>query len=141
MDEALATAAATAKQALSIAGAGVEVAEVRMVAHNDAQRQITDHRPITFYGVTECARSLGVSRQRLRQLADEGKLPDPDATSSGKLMWSADAFELFAAKRSEILSQTPLGRNPWKTQEKKGLGQYRSKFVDDASGTEPPSRQ
>ena len=90
----------------------VEIVEARMVGHRDVARQILDQKPITFYGVTECARALGVTRQRVGQLLQENKLPPPDAVVSGRPAWEATAFDCFASRRMELVDRTPLGRDP-----------------------------
>lgn len=113
MDNAMAFAASSVQEALQeAAGESVGIVEARMVGHCDVTRQIIDRMPITFYGVTECAKALGVSRQRVRQLMHEQKLPQPDAQLGGKPVWEASSFDHFASERSELVSRTPLGLDP-----------------------------
>jgi hypothetical protein len=113
MDDAMAIATSTVKEALQAAsGTAVGIVEARMVGHCDVVRQILDGSPISFYGVTECAKALGVSRQRVGQLIQERKLPHADAFVNGKPAWEAASFDHFARMRSERVSRTPLGHNP-----------------------------
>lgn len=113
MDDAMAFATGAALEALEAATeTGVGIVEARMVGHSDVARQVLEHTAITFYGVTECAKSLGVTRQRVRQLMQEEKLPRPDAVVNGKPVWEATSFDQFASRRTELVSRTPIGHDP-----------------------------
>lgn len=109
MDDALALAVQALREAL---GDDLRVDEVRMLSHADSERTLADPAPVTYYGVTECARALGVSRQRVSQLYAEDKLPPPDAISGEKPLWDSARFESFASHRREQIRTTPQGRDP-----------------------------
>ncbi len=110
MDEALAIASASVRDVLGD-GPGV-IGEVRMVAHRNVDSALAADRAITYYGVTECAHALGVSRQRVNQLRGQDKLPAPDAIAGDKPLWRSDTFERFAYWRRNQIDRTPTGMDP-----------------------------
>jgi hypothetical protein len=117
MDDALADAVAAVSPALArldeeVEVREVEVREVHMIPHADAARQLAERRPLKYYGVTESARSLGISRQRVRQLVIDDKMLAPHAEVSGKPAWDADILDAYAAMRDVLLRATPPGRTP-----------------------------
>ncbi|HEX7165419.1 MAG TPA: hypothetical protein VF230_00430 [Acidimicrobiales bacterium] len=137
MDEALASAVQAVRTALEAVGDPV-VDEVRMIPHSDAARQFHRSEPISYYGVTECASALGVTRQRVQQLLREEKLPAPSATIGGRPIWRADEFDAFAIVRRELVRNTPLGLDPT------AFGPHRPRPdcvggdpADDADDTDP----
>jgi hypothetical protein len=111
MDEALARAVTAAANAVGELE-GVDIVEARMVSLNDAERNIDEGTPVRYYGVTECARALGVTRQRVRQLQELNKLPEPDALVGGRPVWEERKFTKWAAKRALQIGATPLGKDP-----------------------------
>ena len=113
MDEALATAYTAARNALEGHG-DPEIEEARMVPHRDVRKHVVDAEPINYYSVTECAKVLGVTRQRVQQLLKDDKLPPPDACVGGKAVWDARAFDAFAWDRIRKVRSTPLGLDPSK---------------------------
>ena len=109
MDMALAEAVSAVRDALA---SECEVREVRMIAHRDAERRLVEKEPVRYYGVTECARSLGVTRQRVHQLLELERLPAPDAVVGGRPIWEASSFESWAKQRMLLVNETPVGRDP-----------------------------
>jgi hypothetical protein len=73
----------------------VSVRETWMVNHDE----IEEDQPIRYYSVPEFAEALGISRQRVLQLASSGKLPAADARVGGKLLWLQKTIASFAAQR------------------------------------------
>jgi hypothetical protein len=112
MDTALTMAMTTVLETIEEVAPNAAIDEVRMVGHRDAERQLQAHQPVSYYGVTECAKALGVTRQRVRQLLEEKRLPQPSATVGGKHIWESTAFDRFAERRNRALEKTPLGRDP-----------------------------
>lgn len=112
MDQALAQAGAQVNAALARTETEARIVEARMVPHSDAHRQMSANEPVTYYGVTECAHALGVTRQRVQQLLKEAKLPAPDAEVKGRPLWRESRFLRFAAQRIESIAHTPLGHRP-----------------------------
>lgn len=92
-----------------LAEADLEILEVHMIPHTDAARQLAERRPLRYYGVTETARSLGITRQRVHQLRSEQKMLEPHAEIAGKPAWDADVMDAYGEMRRRLLKQTPLG--------------------------------
>lgn len=68
---------------------------------------------IVYYGISEAATALGVSRQRAAQLLRAGGLPPHDAVVLGdRKLWEATHFDQFARRRKELLARTPIGLRP-----------------------------
>jgi hypothetical protein len=112
MDAALAAAVDSVQSALKAAGSDVPILEVRLISHRDAESRIQMDQTPRFYNLTECARVLGVSRQRATALLDDRKLPVADAQSGDRLLWNASKFDRFAADRRVRVSNTPNGWDP-----------------------------
>lgn len=53
-------------------------------------------------GLTEIATLLGVSRQRVHQLASQPDFPEPRARLSAGLVWNLDDIELWARESGRL---------------------------------------
>ena len=56
-------------------------------------------RGVELMGAAEVAAHLGVSRQRVNQLASGGDLPEPVAVLEAGRIWLADDIRAWAAER------------------------------------------
>lgn len=52
---------------------------------------------LQLLGPTAVASRLGVSRQRVHQMIDEGKLPEPDACEGTRPLWAVETIENWIA--------------------------------------------
>lgn len=67
---------------------------------------------IRYYGITEAARALGLTRQRVKQLYDAGKLPVPDAVVGTRQLWESTTFIRWAIARQLAVNAAPRGHAP-----------------------------
>ena len=96
--------AETARKAIEI---GLDAFERALVAasHPDAEIRHVEvapeaYEPARLLGATDVARLLGVSRQRLYQLAERPGFPPPATQLARGALWRREDIEAFAATRS-----------------------------------------
>jgi len=69
-----------------------------------------DFEPVTLLGATDVARLLGMSRQRVYQLAERADFPRPVATLARGQMWERGQVEAWARKEGRTLAGRPRHR-------------------------------
>lgn len=58
-------------------------------------------------GSAEIARLLGVSRQRVHQLAEQRDFPAPVGQVSGKRVWNSDEIRRWAVREGRLADDEP----------------------------------
>lgn len=78
------------------------VVEVRLIDYQDRNTDPNEKFPeIIYYGVTNCAQILGVSKQRISQLVHSGDFPPPDAHVGSRPAWLKSTINRYARRRNK----------------------------------------
>lgn len=76
-----------------------EVVDAQLVSHADLDECQTYGKPLEYYGVTECAMALEVSKQRIEQLISAGEFPPVDAVVGTRSAWRPESIRRYAFLR------------------------------------------
>jgi excisionase family DNA binding protein len=102
MDEALIDAKSVLYAGLKKAGiSGYRVEAARMSDRSSVVQSLEQDVPVRLLSVTELAKVLGVSKQRVSKMMQTGKLPAPDATVGGAPGWLPAGIEHVLATRRQ----------------------------------------
>ncbi len=82
----------TARRRLGLSHAGIARA---VVLTDDMHRRELEQEPETYLGVTELARTLGVSRQRIAELRARPDFPAPAADLAAGPVWRGSTLQRF----------------------------------------------
>lgn len=77
---------------------GFMITNARLVNHADFDAAGDDEQPILF-GISECAKALELSKQRISQLVHAGDFPAPDAYVGSRPAWKQRTIDTFRRKR------------------------------------------
>jgi len=102
MDDALVEAKAALMAALSKTHlGGLRIEGARMADRPAVLSAIDSETPIRLLSVTEVAKTIGVSKQRVSAMVKSGRIPEPDAIVGSAPGWLSGNIEAYASSRAQ----------------------------------------